>query len=99
MSSGVPNTVDFLFRIGLVMLALAAFIGWLATRAVPPAPLVWLVIAGNIAWLVQSTVLLGQVGPSLTGLCIALTAAQAAFVSLMGVLEYAGLKRSGALAA
>jgi hypothetical protein len=87
-----------IWSIGLVMLGLGAFIGWLASRQVPPAPLVWVVIVGNLLWMAESAVLLAQVGPFLTGFGIAVTAAQAGWVALMGGLEYIGLKR-GRLAA
>ena len=51
---------ELIFAVGLMLLPLAAFIGWLASRSSPPRPLVWLVILGNLAWTVESFWLIAQ---------------------------------------
>ena len=43
-----------------LLLPLAAFIGWLASRPSAAAPLVWVVILGNLGWTAESFVMLGQ---------------------------------------
>ena len=78
---------------GLLLLPVAAFIGWLASRRVPPRPAVWLVILGNMAWTAESFVLVGQMATSMTGLGIAFVTAQAVAVAGLALLEYAGLRR------
>ncbi|HEU0133300.1 MAG TPA: hypothetical protein VFR28_00630 [Allosphingosinicella sp.] len=87
-----------LFGAGLLLLPLAAFIGWLASRPAPPAPLVWLVIVGNLAWTAESFLLISTEAARITALGTAFVAAQAAAVLAITLLEYAGLKRMRAAA-
>ena len=83
---------------GLLLLPLAAFIGWLASRPSPPAPLVWLVVAGNIAWSAESFLLISTEGARITALGTAFVAVQALAVLGITALEYAGLRRMRAAA-
>ena len=62
----------------------------MASRPVPAAPLVWALIVGSLLWVAESLVLLTQFPLSPTG--VALTLSQAAFVAIMGTLEYAGIR-------
>jgi hypothetical protein len=78
---------------GLLLLPLAAFIGWLATRTSPPRLGVWIVIVGNTAWAAESLVLVGASAQAMTGLGIVVVAAQAIAVLGLALLEYAGLRR------
>jgi hypothetical protein len=84
----------FIRTVGIALLPVAAMVTWMASRPVPPAPLVWGLIAANCLWVAESLVLLGQF--SLTPLGVAFTLAQAAFVAAMGVLEFAGMRRAPA---
>ena len=84
---------------GIVLLPIAAFIGWLSSRPMPPRPLVWLVIAGNLGWTVESFLLIGQYGGSATLLGTAFVIAQALAVLGLTALEYLGLRRIAAAAA
>jgi len=81
---------------GLLVLPLAAFIGWLAMRPAPPRALVWVVIVGNIAWAAESFVFLGQHQP--TALGTAFVSAQAAAVLGLAALEYVGLRKASVAA-
>ena len=81
---------------GLLLLPLAVFIGWLASRAAPPPALVWVVILGNVGWTAESFVVLGQNQP--TALGTAFVAAQAAAVLGLAALEYVGLRKARAAA-
>ena len=45
---------------GLLLLPLAAFIAWLASRPAPSRTLVWVVIVGNVGWTVESFLLIGS---------------------------------------
>lgn len=81
---------------GLILLPLAAFIGWLAARPAPPRPLVWVVIAGNLAWTAESFATLA--GQQATALGTAFVTAQALAVLGLATLEYAGLRKAYAAA-
>src|SRR3954466_16407103 len=64
------NLPEVLLReTGLFLIAYAALVGWLASRAAMLKPLVWVVIAGNAAWASASMLLLvsGAVTPNLPG--------------------------------
>ena len=76
---------------GLLLLPLAAFIAWLASRPAPPPLLVWVVIVGNAAWTAESFALLGQHDP--TPLGAGFVALQALAVLGLAGLEYAGMRR------
>jgi len=84
---------------GIVLLPFAAFVGFLASREAPARAAVWLVIAMNVLWAIDSIVLLasGWVAPSALGHAFVIM--QAAFVGVLAELEYIGLRRSAALAA
>ena len=89
---GLPETL--VRTAGLLLLPLAAFIAWLASRPAPPPLLVWVVIVGNLGWTAESFALLGQYDP--TPLGTAFVALQALAVLGLAGLEYAGLRRMSA---
>lgn len=82
-----------LFGAGLLLLPLAAFIAWLASRPSPPSPLVWLVIAGNAAWTAESFLLIESEAARITALGTAFVAIQAVAVLGLALLEYIGLRK------
>lgn len=91
---GLPEA---LIRIaGLLLLPLAAFIGWLASRPSPPRPLVWIVILGNLGWTAESFAVIAQHQPAPLG--TAFVAAQALAVLGLAALEYIGLKKAQVVA-
>ena len=79
---------------GLFLVAYAAFVGWLGTRATMLRALVMIVIAGNAAWTLASIALLfsGAVTPNLLG--EAAIAMQAIVVGVLAELQFIGLRRS-----
>jgi hypothetical protein len=81
---------------GLLLLPLAAFIGWLAARPNPPRLLVWVVILGNLGWAAESFAVIGQHQP--TGLGATFVATQALAVLGLAGLEYLGLRKAAAAA-
>lgn len=87
-----------LFGAGLLLLPLGAFIAWLASRPTPPSALVWLVIAGNVAWTAESFLLISTESGRITALGTAFVAGQGAAVLGLALLEYAGLRRVRATA-
>jgi hypothetical protein len=78
---------------GLLLLPLAAFIAWLASRPAPPRALVWVVILGNLGWTAESFLLVGQARPGITALGTGFVTAQALAVLTLAALEYSGLRR------
>ena len=84
---------------GLFLIAYAALVGWLGTRASMPKALVGIVIVGNVAWTVASIALLfsGAVTPNLLGEVF--VAIQAITVGVLAELQYIGLRRSGSAVA
>jgi hypothetical protein len=88
-----------LFGAGLLLLPLAAFIAWLASRPSPPIALVWLVIVGNGAWTAESFLLISTESDRITALGTAFVAAQATAVLGVALLEYVGVRRLKAAAA
>ena len=87
-----------LFGAGLLLLPLAAFIAWLASRPAPPSALVWIVIVGNLAWTAESFLLISTEAGTITALGTAFVAAQAIAVLGVSLLEYIGLRRLRAAA-
>ncbi len=87
-----------LFGAGLLLLPLAAFIAWLASRPAPPTGLVWLVIVGNLAWTAESFLLISTQAGKITALGTAFVAAQAVAVLGVTLLEYVGVRRMRATA-
>src|SRR5260370_140945 len=80
---------------GLFLIAYAAFVGWLGTRASMPKALVMIVVAGNAAWTLASIALLfsGAVSPNVLGEIMVVT--QAIATGVFAELQYIGLRRSG----
>ena len=91
--------VDLVSEAGIVLLPFAAFVGFVASRREPARIVVWIVIALNAMWVIDSILLLftGWVAPN--GLGYAVVIAQATAVLVLADLEYMGLKRSAAVAA
>jgi hypothetical protein len=91
--------VELVSEAGIVLLPFAAFVGFVASRPEPTRIAVWIIIALNAVWVVDSIMLLftGWVAPN--GLGYAVVIAQAAAVLVLADLEYMGLRRSTALAA
>jgi len=78
---------------GLLLLPLAAFIGWLASRHAPPRGLVWVVILGNLGWTAESFAVIAQAQPAITAVGAEFVSAQALAVLALAALEYVGLRK------
>lgn len=81
---------------GLFLIAYAAFVGWLGTRASFRKILAAAVVAGNAAWTLSSIALIfsGTVTPNLLGEMM--LAMQAVVVGILAEMQFIGLRRSGA---
>src|SRR6195952_1507636 len=84
---------------GLFLIAYTALVGWLASRAVVPKPLVLLVVIGNAAWAGGSIPLLfaGAVSPILGGELMVV--AQAIATGVFAELQYVGARKSESVVA
>lgn len=78
---------------GEFLLAYGVLVAFLSTRNPVPRPLVWLLIAGNLAWAVACAVALFGGGFAPSGLGVAYVAAQALTVVVLAELQYVGLRR------
>lgn len=92
-------STSLLFWAGLSLLPFAAFVGWLATRELPPRAGVWAVVLINALWVIDSFVLLASAWPDLTLLGKVFVLFQAVFVAVLAELQFFGLRRAGRLAA
>jgi hypothetical protein len=81
---------------GLFLIAYAAFVGWLGTRASFRKILAAAVVAGNAAWTLSSIALIfsGTVTPNLLGEMM--LAMQSVVVGILAEMQFIGLRRSGA---
>lgn len=79
---------------GIICILFAAFVAWLGTRERVQRPLVFVAVAINVIWALDSVLLLftGRVEPTVLGeLFIVL---QAIVVAVFAELEFLGLRRS-----
>ena len=91
---GLPQ--GLLTATGWFLLAVCAFALW-ASRAPIRRPAVWILVAGNAAWVLGCVELL-VTGAAGTGLGQAWLVVQALAVGLLAELEWMGLKRAPAAA-
>ena len=99
LSSLLQLPANLLFYAGISLFPIAAFIAFVASRAVIPAAGVWLVIIGNALWTLTSLALLTDQRIAPNALGIAFIVIQAAVVAILAELEHTGLKRSTQAAA
>lgn len=89
---GAPTAL--LVPVGLFLLAYAAGVWFVASRPRLSRPAVWAVIAFNLAWVLESVLLVAAGWFSLTGAGVTLVLAQAAAVAVLADLQFLGLRRS-----
>jgi len=86
-----------LSTLGLALLPFAAWVGWLARRDYSKRSIakpVWLLIAANIAWAIDSAILILSGWLPLTSIGMEFVAVQAVFTLGITTLEYVGLRRA-----
>lgn len=90
---GLPETL--LAYTGEFLLLYAAAVAFISTRKPVPRPLVWVLVASNLAWALGCVLLLlsGRVAPSLLGTAYVLV--QAVTVGVLAELQFFGLRRMG----
>lgn len=89
----------FLFNVGLVLVPYAALVGYLGTRESLPSWIVWVVIGGNVLWVLDSVLLAMSDWIAPNALGYAFIYGQALAVAAFAELQFVGLRRSRMLAA
>lgn len=82
---------DLLFYAGLLLLPIAGFMAVIARHTQPWATGVWLVIAGNAAWVLASIVVLATTSSNMLG--TGFLAFQAGIVAVLAMGEFKALAR------
>jgi len=78
---------------GLILFPCAALMAYAGLQAVPPRLIVWLIVLGNIGWVIASLGLFAFIAPNALGYIFIL--AQAVVVAALALLEHSALQRSG----
>lgn len=86
-----------LYWAGLILFPIAALMAYAGLQATPPRPIVWLIVLGNIGWVIASVAVLAFIAPNALGTIFIL--AQATVVGVLALLEHSALQRSGIAAA
>jgi len=81
---------------GVFLLSYGAIVAFLAARLRGPSPIIWILVAGNIAWAVACFYLLLGGGMQLTTLGEVYVAVQAFTVAALAQLQYIGMRRGRA---
>lgn len=89
--------VPLLYWAGLILFPCAALMAYAGLQTVPPRPIVWLIVLGNIGWVIASVAVLAFIAPNALGYIFIL--AQAIVVAVLALLEHSALQRSGMAAA
>jgi hypothetical protein len=89
---GIPASV--LVPVGVFLVAYAAALWYVGSRRRVSRPAVWVVVAGNLAWVAASAVAAaaGWWSPATLGTVVLL--AQAAAVAVFAELQFTGLRRA-----
>ncbi|MDD2925423.1 hypothetical protein [Rhodoferax sp.] len=94
MSTLLALPVALLTYSGEFLLLYAALVAWIASRVPLPRTLVWLLLAGNLAWALGCVLLLVGTGLSPSTLGTAYVLLQALTVLVMAELQFVGLRRA-----
>jgi hypothetical protein len=93
--AGLPAVPQpLLFHAGLLLFPCAAIMVAAAVRNPFQRPLVWLVVIGNVGWVLASVVVALIVAPN--GLGVAAILAQAGAVAVLAAMEHHGLRKAAA---
>lgn len=83
---------SLLLAAGLLLVPSGLLMGWVAGRTPPIPALVGVIVIGNILWVAESFMILGQ-NPAATGIGKAFVIVQAVAVAGLALLEAIGLLR------
>ena len=93
---GLP--IALLRGVGVFLIPFAAFLVWLAPRALESRGLVWTIVVGNVLWVLASVLVLESRRVVPTALGTAFVVAQALAVAAFAYLEYRAVVRPRASA-
>jgi len=93
--TGIP--APLLYWAGLILFPIAALMIYAGLQATPPRPIVWLIVLGNIGWVIASLGVFAFIAPNALGYIFIL--AQAAVVAVLALLEHNALQRSDVVTA
>lgn len=93
---GLP--IALLRGVGVFLIPFAAFLVWLAPRALESRGLVWTIVVGNVLWVLASVLVLESRRVVPTALGTAFVVAQALAVAAFAYLEYRAVARPRASA-
>lgn len=88
--TGIP--APLLYWAGLILFPVAALMIHTGLQRMPPRPLVWLILLGNIGWVIASLGVFAFIAPNALGTLFIL--AQAAAVAILALLEHGAIRRS-----
>jgi len=86
-----------LYWAGLLLFPCAALMIYAGLQATPSRPIVWLIVIGNIGWVIASLGVFAFIAPNALGYIFIL--AQAAVVGVLALLEHNAMHRSSVAAA
>jgi hypothetical protein len=89
--TGLPASL--LFGAGMALLPLGLFIFWVATRPAIHPLFVYLIVAGNLLWSLESLMVITG-SPTITPFGTLFVAGQAAAVAALAALEWIGVRRA-----
>ena len=78
---------------GLILFPCAALMLYAGLQAAPSRGIVWLIVLGNIGWVIASVGVFAFIAPNALGTIFIL--AQAAVVAVLALLEHNAMQRSG----
>jgi ABC-type xylose transport system permease subunit len=81
-----------LYWAGLLLFPCAALMIYAGLQAAPPRPIVWLIVLGNLGWVIASIAVFAFIAPNALGYVFIL--AQAAVVAILALLEHNAMQRS-----
>ncbi len=93
--TGIP--VPLLYWAGLLLFPCAALMIYAGLQAVPSRPIVWLIVLGNVGWVIASLGVFAFIAPNALGYIFIL--AQAATVAVLALLEHNAMQRADTAAA
>ena len=82
-----------LYWAGLILFPVAALMIYASLQAPASRGLVWLIVIGNVGWVIASLAVFGFIAPNALGYTFIL--AQAAAVAILALREHGALQRSG----
>lgn len=93
LSPGLGLADSLLVGAGALLVPIGLFVLWVGTRASVAPFLVYLIVAGNAAWVLESLMLV-ESSATITALGSAFVVAQAAAVAGLAILEWIGVRRA-----